>query len=365
MRLRQTMVLFSLTLLLSGCWDQRQLKNIRMVQTIGVDLLGEQKVRLSISIPTMKTAIESQGRVVTPKVSGEGHSVQEASSQLEKMVSQHMDLRETRVLLVNKAFAEKSLYETLDYFYREAQFPISIYVAITESSAKEIVNLEVEDRSLISEYLYDLIESNEEEGLIPKESTFLISSIMISQGFDNVLPLIDVVSQQERAKINGLALFHGKQMTGSLDSKHARSFVMMSRHMSFGTMTEQIGPKQSYLTFIYKRAKHKVKITMKDPITVDIYLTLNCFMADNPTGTPLNKALIEDISRKLEKVLSARAEETIRQLQQANCDGIGIGLQIKALHNKEWKTLDWNKEYPRIQIKPHVQVKIKNHGLLN
>ncbi len=358
-------MLLSLALLLSGCWDQRQLKNIRMVQTVGVDLLEDHKVRLSVSIPTIKIAIENQSNVVTPKVSGEGHSVQEASLQLQKMISQHMDLRETRVLLVNKAFAVKNMYETLDYFYREAQFPISIFVAITDGQARDVVELEVEDRSLISEYLYDLLKSNEEDGVIPEESPFLISSIMMTPGFDNVLPVIDATHQKERAKITGLALFHGKQMTGRLDSNHSRTFVMLTRHMSYGTMTEQIGPEQSYLTFSYKRAKHKVKITIKDQITADIFITLNCFLVDNPTGTLLNKIMIADISRSLEKVLSTRAEKTIRQLQQANCDGLGIGLQMKALHQKTWKTLDWNKEYSEINIKPHIKVKIKNHGLLN
>ncbi|GLX66105.1 Ger(x)C family spore germination protein [Paenibacillus glycanilyticus] len=365
MRIRESIVLLLAVLLLGGCWDQRQLKNIRMAQTVGVDLLGENKVRLSVSIPTIKTAIENQGNVVTPKVSGEGHSVQEAGIQLQKMVSQHMDLRETRVLLVNKAFAEKSLYETLDFFYREAQFPISIFVAITESSAQDIVEMEVEDRSLISEYLYDLLESNEEEGLIPRESPFLILSIMSTPGFDNVLPIIDAMRQNERAKLIGLALFHGKQMTGRLDSKQSRAFVMLTKHQSYGTMTEQVGPEQSYLTFIYKRAKHRVDITVNDQISADLYITLNCFLVDNPTGKEINKTVLSDIGRNLEKTMTNHAEAMIRKLQEANCDGLGIGLQMKALHNKTWRTLDWEKEYPTIKIKPHVQVKIKNHGLMN
>ncbi|WP_240547959.1 Ger(x)C family spore germination C-terminal domain-containing protein [Paenibacillus lignilyticus] len=47
-----------------------------------------------------------------------------------------------------------------------------------------------------------------------------------------------------------------------------------------------------------------------------------------------------------------------------NCDGLGIGLQMKALHHREWSQLDWNKEYAQIKIQPHIRVKIKNHGLL-
>ncbi|WP_188889654.1 Ger(x)C family spore germination C-terminal domain-containing protein [Paenibacillus radicis (ex Gao et al. 2016)] len=49
-------------------------------------------------------------------------------------------------------------------------------------------------------------------------------------------------------------------------------------------------------------------------------------------------------------------------MQKANCDGLGIGLQLKALHQQIWKTLDWNDEYSKIIIKPHIQVKIKTTG---
>ncbi|WP_171632396.1 Ger(x)C family spore germination protein [Paenibacillus plantarum] len=366
MKRRYMTVLLSFLLLLTGCWDQRELRNIRMVHTAGVDLLNENKVRLTVSIPTVKTSIEQQGKVITPKISAEGRSVQEASIQLQKMVSQHMDLRETRVLLINKKFAEKSLYEALDFFYREAHFPISVFIAITDGTAHDVVQLNVEDRSMISEYLYDLLVSSEQEGFIPKESPFLISSIMKVSGFDNVLPFISLRTGKERVKIDGVALFHEKQMTGKLDDLHARAFVMLATKKSYGSITEPIGPRDTYVTLSFKRSRHKVELTFPDnKVTADIFLTLDCTLMDNPSGEPLDKPMIDSMSLKLEKLLNDRAEETIRQLQQANCDGLSIGLQMKARHNRKWEKLDWNQEYPKINIKPHIQVKIENHGLLN
>jgi spore germination protein KC len=354
-------------LCLSGCWDQRELKNIRMVHTAGVDLLKDNFVRLTVSIPTVKTSIESQGgTVVTPKVSGEGHSVQEASINLQKVVSQHMDLRETRILLVNRTFAEKNIYESLDFFYREAHFPINIYIAITEPPAEKIVQLEVEDRSLISEYLYDLLTSGEEEGLIPKESPYLIAPIMFATGVDNVLPYLTQPTMRNRAKITGVALFHETHMTGQLDDLHARTYVLLTDKKTFGTITEPIGPDRTYVTFTYETSKHAIKLnTNGGQIQADVYTKVNCKLIDNPSGIRLKKTDMDQMTRKLEALLSKRAEETIQKLQEANCDGLGIGLRLKALHSKLWKTLDWSKEYPNIHIEAHINVSIDNHGLLN
>ncbi|MFC5700215.1 Ger(x)C family spore germination protein [Cohnella faecalis] len=358
-------LLIAICLCLGGCWDQRELKNIRMVHTAGVDLIDDESIRLTVSIPTVKASIESQGTVVTPKVSGEGHSVQEASMNLQEVVSQHMDLRETRILLVNRKLAEKNLYEGLDFFYREAHYPINVYIAVTDPSAQKIVQLEVEDRSLISEYLYDLLVSGEEEGLIPKESPYLITPIMFTAGIDNVLPFLIEANVKNRAKINGVALFHEAKMTGKLDDIHARTYVLLTNKKTYGTMTEKIGPKNTYVTLTFDTASHRYKLNTEGRIKADIYVKINGELIDNPSGIRIDKSEINLLERKLEDILTKRAEETISQLQQAKCDGLGIGQRIKATHNRLWRKLDWGKEYPQIKMVPHIEIKIENHGLLN
>ncbi|OCT13631.1 hypothetical protein A8709_18755 [Paenibacillus pectinilyticus] len=350
---------------LCGCWDQRELKNIRMVHTAGIDLLEDNKVRLSVSIPTVKTSFESQGTVITPKVSEVGRSVQEANMNLQKIVSQHMDLRETRILLVNRAFAEKNLYEGLDFFYREAQFPINVYIAVTEQPTQKVVQLDVEDRSLISEYLYDLLKSGEEEGLLPKESPYLIAPVMFAKGIDNVLPYLTPSTIRNRAKIEGLALFHSERMTGRLDELHTRTYVLLKNKKSYGTLTEPIGPNHSFMTFTYITSKHSLKLNTAAPIQADIYTTMHCELIDNPSGIRLEESIMKEMTRELEAILTKRAEETIHKLQEANCDALGIGRFLKAHHPKLWRTLEWSKAYPDIRIRAHMDVRIENHGLLN
>ncbi|WP_231891286.1 Ger(x)C family spore germination protein [Paenibacillus swuensis] len=341
------------------------MKDIRMVHTAGVDLITHNHIRLTVSIPTVKSSVESQGSVVIPKLSGEGHSVQEASMNLQKVVSQHMDLRETRILLVNRKFAEHNLYEGLDFFYREAHYPVNVYIAVTDSSAQDIVQLQVEDRSLISEYLYDLLISSEEQGLIPNSAPYLIMPVMATTGIDNVLPYIRKSSLKDRAMVDGVALFHDAKMTGHLNNVYSKMFVMFMNTKTYGSLTEKIGAKDTYNTFMFRTSGHHIKLNTKGRIQADLYTSITCELIDNPSGVRIKKSDTDEMERQLEQLLTKRAEEMLSQLQQANCDGLGIGQRIKGMNDNLWKKMNWNEQYPHIKMVPHIEVKIENHGLLN
>jgi Ger(x)C family germination protein len=208
--------------------------------------------------------------------------------------------------------------------------------------------------------------SSEQEGFIPKESPFLISSIMLTPGEDVALPFIRADKQKDRAVVDGVALFHHKKMTGMLNDRQAQTFVMMRKDKAYGTLTEAIGPQATYVTFTFERSRQSIKLTAaKEGITADIQVSLNCALMDNPSGQFITDSMIKDMEQKLEKLLTTRAEQTVSQLQKANCDGLDIGLQLKALHNSEWSKLDWDREYSKIDIHPQIHVKIDNHGLLN
>ncbi|GMK40847.1 hypothetical protein PCCS19_39030 [Paenibacillus sp. CCS19] len=115
---------------------------------------------------------------------------------------------------------------------------------------------------------------------------------MISPGVDNVLPFI-VQAKKNRAKINGVALLHKKKMTGKLDEIHAISFVMLSEHKPYGSISEPRGPHDSLVTSTYVRANRSIKVSSRQPITADVSVSLKCSLTDNSTGELLTPSIID------------------------------------------------------------------------
>jgi hypothetical protein len=71
------------------------------------------------------------------------------------------------------------------------------------------------------------------------------------------------------------------------------------------------------------------------------------------------------ISKMLSEEMTNSAKQTIRKMQEANCDGLGIGRQLIAFHPTTWKKINWEEEYPKVRFEPNIQVEIVQTGILN
>lgn len=59
------------------------------------------------------------------------------------------------------------------------------------------------------------------------------------------------------------------------------------------------------------------------------------------------------------------AVETIEKMQEARCDGFGVGRQLIAFQPKVWKQMkdSWGEVYPNIRFEPKIDLTKK--GILN
>ncbi|MNG40861.1 hypothetical protein D3C84_1296750 [compost metagenome] len=62
--------------------------------------------------------------------------------------------------------------------------------------------------------------------------------------------------------------------------------------------------------------------------------------------------------------MNEKAKKVVQQLQQARCDALGIGLHIKAHHNRYWKSVKWAEVYPEMDIEPRIKVSIDKSGIM-
>ncbi|WP_308635197.1 Ger(x)C family spore germination protein [Paenibacillus silvisoli] len=350
---------------LTGCWDRRELKEIRIEQAEGFDLQENGKIRFTITIPSIKSATRSKSTIVVPSIGAEGRTINEAYLDIKKSVSQELDFGKARVILINKRFAKKGLYPALESYYRESHSPINVKMAIVDDSAGKLLEMKAEDRLMISDYLYDLLQSGEENGLIPKASPYLITALLMGRGIDVTLPIVNPAGAN-RAKLTGVALFHMKQMTGELDSDHAMLLVMLSKFNSMQfTVTEHVAALKTDISLFFNRENRKVTVTTgQDSIkaVVNVHVTGN--LVEIPFLTKVDEETLQKISSELERKLNERAKEVIKELQQANCDALGIGVHVKAHHNRFWKSVKWEKVYPEITIEPRIKVDIVKKGVL-
>jgi hypothetical protein len=83
------------------------------------------------------------------------------------------------------------------------------------------------------------------------------------------------------------------------------------------------------------------------------------YLSDKKVVTRLNKLLTKEMTNLVNK--------TLKKMQKAQCDGLGIGRQLIAFHPNVWKKQkkDWGHNYQKVHFVPEIRVEITKKGIIN
>lgn len=360
-----------MTIFLSGCWDQNLLKDVRLYLAASFDLDTDGKIIDAVASPIIKRADQGGGSAETYQIiTGIGKTPRAARKDIDQRSSKTFDASKLRLLIIGNELAKQDIYPVLDLFYRDPKSSLSAKVFIAEGIGKDILQLNIKEQE-ISEYLFELLESQEDASLIPEENLQSICAEMFDPGEDFILPYISHEGGTQ-AKVEGIALFNERKFTGQiLSGDEAMIFLLMdgtsgmkARFTKEITNQENTSPRD-FVSFDVKKTKQQleVKVSNKE-VKVNINLKLKIALTEYARNQLYKKQEINYLNEKLSEILSKDAEAAIKKLQQANSDSFGIGRRLIALHNDYWKQVDWKKEYPNISITPKVEVEIVGHGII-
>ncbi|MBY0120435.1 Ger(x)C family spore germination protein [Bacillus sp. S/N-304-OC-R1] len=358
--------------LLSGCWDQNLLKDVSLINSVALDLEDSNKVSTTVSIRTIQGS-EGTGeqKLKTVTFSELDSTPRGARDKIDLQVSKKINSSKLQVVLIGEELAKKEFYYALDIFYRDPKSALNAKAAIVKGEAKKVIELGSDSDLIVGEYVFDLLSSAEDATMVKKNDIQSLGTIILDPGQDVLIPFIHRIDHKT-AKVMGLGMFNGKIYSGA-DLNHEDSvlFQLLSGYLSkMARFTKKIYDTNSvkdYITFDVSKVKRKLVIKAKDSsnIIVDINLFIKATVIEFPHDVLDSNKEIKKLNSILSKELTDQAQSVLSQLQEANCDGLGIGRRLAALHYHVWKDLDWKDTYPTITFNPKVNVEIVQKGIIN
>lgn len=358
------LLMLPLLLLTAGCWDERQLKDAHLTFATGVDVPKEGKVDVTMAFPEAGT--EMTPATTKQVLTGSGHTFRQSAASVDKKIGGGLDMSKLRVLMIGSETAKQDIYPLLDALYRNPSSPLNAKVVVTEGEASSYFQHEIKGEELFSRYYRQLIESGEDRSIIPLTNLQLVCSPLFDKGTDAMLPIIAYEENDQSAKIKGTALFHDRKMTGEISANETSALLMMmnkkQKELSF---TLPAGEKE-YMTFEVEKVKTKLTVDVSADQKVKTSLNMNVQISvlEYPPDNLDQKEKIKSLSELTEKELERLAERTIRKLQEANCDAIGIGRRIIAKDPDQFDKLDWTDTYPESEINVKVNVEMIGNGII-
>jgi spore germination protein KC len=357
-----------LVLLLTGCWDRLQLKDLNLVNFAGLDFDEESgDVVLNYVVTKLKNPGQGSGQAISDMSEVRGTSLVEAVGQGEYTDQGPFLSISNGAYLFSKSFASHDPINELAFLLQAPYTTISTPIFVFDGNISNLLKTSEGSKEDFTDEFFSFITNLEKNAISPKVSMMEFILSKEDPLGDFALPLLK--QTESKITLSGAILFRqGKNMGEEIGIEQVRMLMLMfgvnkGRQYYTGNFQDNGEKKHINYGFSVKKGDSKIIVQPESSglpkVKIRVKLKINAYklgkLIDNFTPDYINR-----MEKELSNHLEEKAVETIAILQKANCDVLGIGKQLRAYHPNIWKSLDWREDYPGLSIEPNFDVQILN-----
>lgn len=360
-----TLLLLMPVFFLPGCGDQLYLEQADIVIVVGVDLDEDNQLTFYSLSPVFREEAEKKYNISVVKAS----TIRQARGKWNAMSTGSVVGGKAQVFLLGKRLLkQKNIFPYLDVFFRDAKNEINARLIAVDGSVKEIMDVDTEVGSVISEQVDSAHQS----------STTVLTRLFEyhRQMFDNrITPsMTEMKATENELIVSGTALLDKKGIYETSLNLHESALLLLLQQKMENPipLTHHLPPEAvkateefSYVNLNIQKVKYKINTNVKNnqfvfdiQMDMDIILTERLFPFDNET---MSKQLEQLLAQQIKKDCDA----LVKKLQQHRIDPIGMGIYARAYQYEEWKKVenDWGKAFSKAKINITPKVDIRNFGV--
>ncbi|MDF2787390.1 MAG: hypothetical protein K0S80_488 [Neobacillus sp.] len=381
MKLMRMLLIRGITLIfLTGCWNRVEINDIAIVTAIGLDLVEDDQLRLTLQVAVPSKLVtggtgESGGKS-TIVISETGASVSEAYRNIQGKLSRRIFFSQSRVLLIGEDLAKKGVFHIVDFHTRYAEPRINSFIMFTKGKASKILNSMPKFESVSAEetrelakmsvglkiYVRDFLNMLLTEGIEPFASQFTLKPLEVSTKNKS----------GETQAVNGIAVFKGDKLVGWMDEGETRGLLWMRNEIKTGVITIKVPEEKgggNISMEIVKGETNIVPILKQGELKLDVDVVTELSVIENDSKLNLFETkVIEEIQTYAEVEISKRIEMIVEKAQKEyKSDIFGFGQSVYKKYPKEWNTHykeNWENEFAQTKVSIHSKAFVRRIGLI-
>ena len=369
-----------LPLLLSGCWNRRELDAISVVEAIGIDRLENGQVSLTYQIlrPSGVKGSSSSGEKggggkSVWLVTATGETVFDAIRNATKQVDRRSYFAHNKVIVIGEESAKSGIAPLLDLATRDPELRELVYVFITKGKARDIIEAEHPQEKIPAKGIENLAKATRASSKVPQVVLVDVLKNLVSKTNDPFIPGIELTERREDETVGKIvelhetAIFKDDKLVGWFSPEETRGLLWILGEVKSGIIVvSSPGDESRNVALEIIRASSKVTPEMNEgKLTVTVEVKEEGNLAEQMSQVDLNKP---DAFKQLEEKQAAVIEEEIRAaINKAQKWGVDIFKFGEKYHRKfpaEWPELEenWDEEFPNIEVNIVVDAKLRNMG---
>ncbi|CAN7237457.1 Ger(x)C family spore germination protein [Paenibacillus sp. LjRoot56] len=383
--MKRAVLIILLLMILTGCWNRKELDQISLATAIGIDKQGDH-YNISVQLLNSDEITSSKGvgqrqPVVTLQISS-GSTIFESFRKLttsspRKILSSHL-----RILILGEELAGEGISKVLDILSRDHELRSDFNILLARNAtANDILQVLTPLEKIPANKLYSsLISSEKNWGVTTNVDLHQLIYDLVDPGKDPVLSSVhikgDVTKAKSRENLNSvlppatlefksLGVFHQDQFVGWLTDRESKgyNYALGNLQSTVVALPCQAGGKMS-IELISTRSKIKARFVDQQPQAfVNVRVEANigevaCRLNLNSTYT------IQAIEEQLNEEIKQTILDAVAKAKSYKSDIFGFGAAIHRANYKQWNLIkdNWDQAFVDLPVQVTVQSRIRRTG---
>lgn len=391
--MKKTACIIFCLLMITGCWDRKELGDIGIVFAIGLDKnadTGKIVTTVQVVRPSALSKQNSGKESSVEIVSSAGDTLIEAFRGIGKEFDRKLYYAHTKVIIISERLAKEGILPLLDALRRgnESRELVWLFIA-KNASASHMLGIKHGIDNIQGTYLDKMIvlaqRSNEKVSTV---NLLEVAKKLQSGNFNPVLgvmeskqirtfPVEGKSSPSQGIKLSGTAVFKKDRLVGYLNEQETRGLHWILNKVQGDIIkVPSLIKKNQFVSLEIKRARSIIKPSFHDghisfTIQIDVQTTLEEQQSPgkdvkvHPDESFLN--YIRKLDREQDRLIAKEVEKAIEKVQKKyKSDILGFGMTLNKKLPKVWKTVekDWETLFPEIDYSIRVNSTTKRTGLI-
>jgi spore germination protein KC len=372
-------------LMLSGCWNRRELNDLAIALGIGIDKQGD-RYRLSVQIVNPQEIAAKKGGANNSPITiyeETGRTIFECFRRMTTSAPRKIYMSHLRILVISEEVAREGIKNLLDFFARDHELRTDFYVVIArEAKAKQVMGILQPIEKVPANNMFKMLQTSERVWA-PTTSVFLddLLSDLMSKGKEPTLTGIRILGDVQSGssvdnlktaetnasiKYSNIGVFREDKLVGWLNEEESKAYnyIVDKIQSTIGTIP---CPDGGLLNFEVIRSKTEMKgIVNNGKPAIDLTVRVEQNIGEVACTIDLNKVeMLDLLERQSEEKIRGFIAKTIQKTQKEfGADIFGFGEAIHRDEPKAWEKLQngWNTEFPELPVQVRVEVKIRRTG---
>lgn len=353
-----------IAVMLSGCMNSVHLKDLLVVEGLGVETQGD---KVNLIIQTLKLGAAAGNETPqgnrTYNTEGNGATIVDAVAGLSKNVSKKLFFGQNKLIIFSRDIAENDFKEKLDYFLRSSDSRIDVAMCVSDKSAKEIIESKENDSGIPCENMVYLLKNGEDAGLSAYVTVGELLNMSADKTSDVYMPVVEKSESGNNIQTKGLGLFRQEKLVYVTNDDETLGFNFIMDKIKI-CIVEFQDQELGDISLKISSPKIQKKVDIVDGnivFNVDIQAHLMIDEIEKGIVTSLDekrlKRICNDADREIERLCNA----AFSACQENGSDSLRVGEYLAKDSPKSYDKLcdEWDKYFKTVRLSVHVDTDLK------